>query len=195
MCAPPRRPRTRRGRSTRGSGTCRGSGLWSSAARAPTTRTASRRQGRLQPGPRSTPAWPTSMRMVEAIAHAGRCVRPVQWTPFALLLRALIWRYETASGALRGENAALKRATQGRDLAEFDRNIGSSVRSDRPRGRDVTVRAEDVGAVLCAVHEHRVELRVVDAARPPADVLADLRAEVAAQVLLHAAVMLERNVG
>src|SRR5207253_9968338 len=83
----------------------------------------------------------------------------------------------------------------GLGLAELDRNIGSTIRSNRPCGRHVAVRTEDVGAVFGAVHEHRVELRVVDTTRPPADVLADLRTEVAAKVLLHAAVMLERHVG
>src|SRR5205823_4862301 len=89
----------------------------------------------------------------------------------------------------------LKLATQQRVLAEFDCNIAPTVRSDRPRGRYISIRTEDVRAVLCAVHEHRVELRVVDPSRPPADVFADLRAQMTAKVLLHAAVVLESHVG
>ena len=43
--------------------------------------------------------------------------------------------------------------------------------------------------MLGAVHEHGVQLRVVDAPRPPADVLAGLRTKVAVEGLIDAAVV------
>src|SRR2546426_607997 len=114
--------------------------------------------------------------------------------PFALLLRALVWapmrRVWTAPSETPFGYLAL---LGGAWLAEVDRNIGPTVGTDGPRGGDVVVRTEDVRLVLRAVHEHGVELRVVDPARPPADVLTDLTAEMTGEVAADPVVMLERD--
>src|ERR1700736_6076126 len=67
-------------------------------------------------------------------------------------------------------------------LTELDGYVRVPVCSHGPRGGDPVVRAHDVGAVLGAVHEHGVELGVVDAAAPIADVLTCAVAEMTSKV-------------
>src|SRR5438477_12502302 len=87
--------------------------------------------------------------------------------------------------ALRQNNARSNRATQEAGsrplLAEFDRNV-AAVRADYPRCGHVAVRTGDVGFLLRAGDEKAVDLCVVDAACPPADVLAGLASEAAREV-------------
>src|SRR5256886_2108829 len=83
----------------------------------------------------------------------------------------------------------------GAALSEFDRNKGAAVGTDLPCCRHIAVRTEDVRLVIRAVHEHRIELRVVDPAGPPADVLADLVAEMTREVAADAVVMLKWDTG
>src|ERR1700730_16210388 len=67
-------------------------------------------------------------------------------------------------------------------LPELDRYICVPVGSDHPRGGDVAVWAHDVGAMVGAVHEHRVQLGIVDPSAPPPDVFTGLLAQAARQV-------------
>src|ERR1700694_841065 len=71
-----------------------------------------------------------------------------------------------------------------RELAELHRDVAVAVVGDDPGGPDVVVGPHDVRPVAGAVHEHRVQLRVVDAAGPEADVLTALVAEPTAEVLV-----------
>src|ERR1700694_2807257 len=104
----------------------------------------------------------------------------VRKSPFAFLLRGrLLGRSPAAHMALREGNARDQRATW---LAELHGDVAVAIRGDDPGGGHVVVWAEDVGTVIGAVHEHRVELSVVDALRPPADVLARLVTQTASEV-------------
>src|SRR5213594_4790552 len=72
------------------------------------------------------------------------------------------------------------------DLSELDCDVSLPVTRHDPGSGDVVVRTHDVRVVLGAVHEHCVELGVVDAPRPVTDVLAGLVAQAARQVDLRA---------
>src|ERR1700694_5892039 len=104
----------------------------------------------------------------------------VRKSPFAFLLRGrLLGRSPAAHMALREGNAPDQPATR---LTELHGDVAVAIGSDDPSGGHVVVRAEDVGAVIGTVHEHRVDLLVVNAFRPPADVLARLSSQATSEV-------------
>src|SRR4030088_3579812 len=99
--------------------------------------------------------------------------------PRALLLCAA----DLAGSATDGKRPVRTRySAPKRGLAELNRNVAGAVCGNYPDGPYIVVRAQDVRPVTCAVHEHSVELGVIDAARPPADVLPRLVTQAAREV-------------
>src|SRR3982074_56774 len=104
----------------------------------------------------------------------------VRKSPFAFLLRGrLLGRSPAAHLGVGEGNAPDQPATR---LAELHRDVAGAIRGDDPGGCHVVVRAEDIGTVVGTVHEHRVELPIVDAFRPPTDVFARLASTATGEV-------------
>src|SRR5438132_11537302 len=100
--------------------------------------------------------------MVGVIEDAGGHERPDWMPPFALLLRALFWApMRRVRSATSETTCGYQVLLGGAALSEFDRNKGAAVGTDLPCCRHIAVRTEDVRLVIRAVHEHRIELRVV----------------------------------
>src|SRR4029077_10049119 len=121
-------------------------------------------------------------------AFAGHRRRRAWKPPFAPPSSAPLCAADGRNEALREGKRPGEPAYSGslQVLAELDSDVPIPVRSHHPRRSDVVVRPEDVRQVFGAGHEHGVELSIVDARRPVADVLTRLVAKAAVEVEVRA---------